>query len=895
MLHIKHVTKYYVKSKPVISDMNLSFPSKGLQVIVGKSGCGKTTLLNMIGTMDQDYIGSIELDGVELSTLSYKKMCDYRNYQSAFIFQINSLFEHLTVEQNIRLVLDLQNNDTDIASILEKVGLGGFEKKKVKYLSGGERQRVGIARAIAKDSKIILADEPTSALDSKNGHRIFALLKEISKEKLVIIVTHDTKKAFQYADRIVKLVDGRVVEDITNATVEGEVQLPKKKASKPRLLTPIYWYQTFRSLLIHIFVVLLFSLALIVVNVAVEQAKVKKEYEVYDTTQVANTSPLRMFATHEANQLDLYHVVKANETDKPYTYFQETTVRKGELSQSDVETLSQSLSDYNIHYSDPYYGKIMVKDLSKMLKYSESYNGIYYYWNEPQRTQYDYVIYNEANEYNLLFGREIESTDEIMVTDTFADEYLLRNARDNSDLSVLLDEEVTVLDPYALVNTYYYHLEKPFKVVGIIETNQLQYYYYNYQSKTYNLLDNIVQQNRTDPYMNPAFFQPYGYIVTMDYLDAYSTTKLYQQNLQMDQISYQGYPINRSQVAAFTGYDDYKGISTYEDNLAIDRSSRIIAVDYSKIDGETNSLSGNQIILTSRFARDVFPDKDLSTTAKIQAEFNNGINGSSIDLTFKGLQGEVTYTFEVVGISVNAWTHYFYVSEDIFAALDNFNHPVHTPSITIGLEGVKAGKRIDLVELLYEQGYVLIPVNQAPGVYMEFVPTQGEIELVDDEGFSEVVNMNVFHLFSDYYNNDLMNASNYLLEILDSIHVFVIIMAVLLSLGFLFLKEKRQGAYTKRLTAMGVQTKQVFLMNVINYCFMAIAIGVLTYIGTSLAINYFNQTFVLQIADVETIGVFNRIRLLLTNSSVITALIAGTLVFLFGLITASSFVQYYKK
>ncbi|MFA6890070.1 MAG: ABC transporter ATP-binding protein, partial [Bacilli bacterium] len=383
MLHIRHVTKYYVKSKPVISDMNLSFPSTGLNVIVGKSGCGKTTLLNMIGTMDQDYIGSIELDGLELSALNYRKMSEYRNYQSAFIFQINSLFEHLTVEENINLALNLQGKTTDIASILERVGLKGFAQRKVKALSGGERQRVGIARALAKDAKIILADEPTSALDSKNGHKIFALLKEISQDRLVIVVTHDVKKASIYADRMVRLVDGRVIEDTVVNNLTKEAVVIKKKVIKPKLLWPIFRFQFIRTLFINLFITLLLSASLAVVNIAKEQEVIKLEYERFYAGEEVEFNALEALSTHVANEIDHYNVVKAIETDKPYTYFQEVSTRNGGLTPEDHTILENMLSGYNIHYGNAEYGNIMIDGAIKQLKYNESYNGIVYYWYEP--------------------------------------------------------------------------------------------------------------------------------------------------------------------------------------------------------------------------------------------------------------------------------------------------------------------------------------------------------------------------------------------------------------------------------------------------------------------------------------------------------------------------------
>ena len=210
MIEIKNLHKSYRRGKEIIPNLNLSFGETGLTMIVGKSGCGKTTLLNIVGAMDLDFEGQVSIDGLDLKEASYKEIVDYRNFTSAFVFQKNSLFEFLTVEENLKLCMNIQNNTADISEALEKVGLKGFERKKVKSLSGGEKQRVAIARALIKNCKIIFADEPTSALDTKNAHKIFQLFKEISKDKLVVLVTHERSIADFFADRILKISDGNV-------------------------------------------------------------------------------------------------------------------------------------------------------------------------------------------------------------------------------------------------------------------------------------------------------------------------------------------------------------------------------------------------------------------------------------------------------------------------------------------------------------------------------------------------------------------------------------------------------------------------------------------------------------------------------------------------------------
>lgn len=893
MLKISHVTKYYVRSKPVISDLNLSFPDTGLHIIAGKSGCGKTTLLNLIGTMDQDYIGSIALDGMELSTLSYRKMVDYRNYQSAYIFQINSLFEHLSVEENIKLVLDLQGKDHNISDVLEKVGLKGFEKKKVKSLSGGERQRVGIARAIAKDTKIVLADEPTSALDSKNGHKIFALLKEISKDRLVIIVTHDIKKATQYADRMIRLVDGRVVEEINYSESNGQVKKLKKEPSKTGFLWPIFRFQFVRTIIVNLFITLLLTAALTVTNIAREQELIKNEYTEFYEKDNTQFNALRSLSSHVANNMDMYNVVKAIETDKPYTYFQEVSTRKGGLDLADQSKLAKLLGDNNIHYGNAEYGDIIINDISKQYKMSESYNGIVYYWSEPQRTPFTYYLYNSNNNYDLLSGTTPQESNEMLITDTVADSYLRRNGLDASDLSVLVGEELTIYDIYGQASSCYLYIEKPLVISGIIKTSQLQYYYYDYQAKLYNLLDGIVQQTVQDPYMNSALFQPYGYIVTMNHLDSYLTNHYYEEGLTFNAIIYQENNLNRQlTTTTFHGFYDYKGIRSYIDNLTLDVSNRLLIYDASQI--TKNNLSANQIIITRNFANYLFPELEIFSDQAAKNKFNL-INGTEITLSFESVNGKKDVTLEIVGIAKSTYNSYFYISEEMYSELHYHKKLITYPSVTVGLENTSARERIKIIDKLYKNGYVLVPVSMAPGVWSEFVPTQGEVVLVDDEGFEEETNISIHNLFSTFYNTQSMNDTNATLEIVSSISAFVLIMSIVLSLGFVYLKERRQRDYTLRLTALGVSTSKITWMNLVNYVLIAIFAGVLSIYATRFIINLVNSSFVLAIQDIDNVGYIHRIRILFTDASYIRSTLAAVTILIIGIITASVFVQKNKK
>lgn len=220
MIELKNVTKKY-KSKQgsdtiALNEINLTLGEKGMIFITGKSGCGKSTLLNILGCLDQKTSGEISIFGENIDSFDEKKKDAYRNSCIGFVFQEFYVLDKYNVSENIELALELKGEPKEdkVEKILEKFDLKQIEKRKINELSGGQKQRVAIARALIKNPSIILADEPTGNLDTTSGKQIFDYLKEISKEHLVVVVSHDLENANNYADRIITLEDGKVKEDI---------------------------------------------------------------------------------------------------------------------------------------------------------------------------------------------------------------------------------------------------------------------------------------------------------------------------------------------------------------------------------------------------------------------------------------------------------------------------------------------------------------------------------------------------------------------------------------------------------------------------------------------------------------------------------------------------------
>lgn len=233
MLELKNLKKVYVTKGNVevraLDDVSIKFPETGMIFLLGKSGSGKSTLLNVTGGLDRPDDGEIIVKGRSSRDFSGSDFDSYRNTYIGFIFQEYNVLSEFTVEDNIGLALELQGKPKDkkaISELLEQVDLEGLGKRKPSTLSGGQKQRVAIARALIKNPEIIMADEPTGSLDSNTGKQVFDTLKKLSKEKLVIVVSHDREFANTYADRIIELKDGKVISDVTR-TAKGEIDANK--------------------------------------------------------------------------------------------------------------------------------------------------------------------------------------------------------------------------------------------------------------------------------------------------------------------------------------------------------------------------------------------------------------------------------------------------------------------------------------------------------------------------------------------------------------------------------------------------------------------------------------------------------------------------------------------
>lgn len=240
MLELKDICKRYVTqsfTQVALDNVNLSFRDNEFVAILGPSGSGKTTMLNVIGGLDHFDSGDLLIDGISTKDFHDRDWDAYRNNRIGFVFQSYNLIPHQTILENVELALTLTGvghaeRRQRAREALEKVGLGEHVNKRPSQLSGGQMQRVAIARALINDPEIVLADEPTGALDSTTSVQVMDLLKEVARDRLVIMVTHNPELAYQYATRIVNLADGKITDDSDPFDAAGAARREAKPTRK---------------------------------------------------------------------------------------------------------------------------------------------------------------------------------------------------------------------------------------------------------------------------------------------------------------------------------------------------------------------------------------------------------------------------------------------------------------------------------------------------------------------------------------------------------------------------------------------------------------------------------------------------------------------------------------
>ena len=333
MLEIIGLNKDYIQNKTrifILKNINITFPNKGLVFILGKSGSGKTTFLNLLGGLDFPTSGEIYFNN---TLLIKEKTENYRNYNVGFIFQDFNLLDSLNVYENVALSLQLQNkeNKEAILKILEKLEIKHLKLRKIKELSGGEKARVGIARALVKNPYIILADEPTGNLDEITGEKVLKILKEISKEKLVIVVTHDEISAQKYGDYSYYLENGTINNNISkDSLIDSKFPIishTSKLSLKDILKLSKLLFKKNKWKYFIIFIILIINLTLFTISYFIPQININKTH--------AETLSL-----NNKNEITIYKQIKNYTPNANISSF----------NNAELETITKDLKQNNYQY-----------------------------------------------------------------------------------------------------------------------------------------------------------------------------------------------------------------------------------------------------------------------------------------------------------------------------------------------------------------------------------------------------------------------------------------------------------------------------------------------------------------------------------------------------------------
>ncbi len=440
-----------------LKSINLTFPDKGMVFITGVSGTGKSTLLNIIGGLDTFDEGDIIIDGVSLKNFKEKDINNYRNSYVGFVFQEFNLIEEYNIKENIRLGCNKEIEENKIGEILEKVNLKGLENRKPNTLSGGQRQRVSIARALVKEPKLLLCDEPTGQLDKETSKTIFEILKEISKESLVIVVSHDEENAKKYADEIIKIEDG-IANNKEEEIKENDFTLEEFKLTKKNYITLANGF--LRSKITRLIIAMIISIMVFVM------IGVSDTISSYDK----NKAILESLYENDNRYVPFNKEVKVNDE-----------IHYLNLNDDDVEILTNKLKNYEYDLIYNFMNGLKIKT-----KETINFND-YYYKNEISGTcEINSELINRYN-LELIAGRLPNDYNEIVITKYIYEMYKKYGYSNGSDSTDILSYE-------DILNKTIKYEYKDYKIVGILDTKLNKNYF--------SILENYIYESENEEKMS---------------------------------------------------------------------------------------------------------------------------------------------------------------------------------------------------------------------------------------------------------------------------------------------------------------------------------------------------------------------------------------------------------
>ena len=876
MIELRNICKiYFTKSNKVtaLDNINLSFPSSGMHFILGKSGSGKTTLLNILSSCDYPTSGEVLFDNKLVSSFKEKELCELRNSSIGFIFQDFSLIEDLNVYENIALSLELQNkkvtnNDVDV--VLKKVGLDGLGKRKINELSGGQKQRVAIARAIIKNPYVILCDEPTGSLDSATSKEIFSLLKEISLNTLVIVVSHDQEASEKYGDRIIELQDGKIISSL----YKNEITNKKRKIDVHKHMMSIK--ARFKLAFINLKkkpIRLLVSLLLIISSITLlgfsSSISINKRNEsILDAMMKDNMSYI---------SLNKYQVGKMEE---------DRYIHQVKMNDSDISLIKEKtkITDYNIIY--PFFESEIKNYQENHIPFSnyeiKKINGF------VEFNQDDLSLYN----FSLLEGHLPETEDEVCITYyQYSLFYVYGYQRfDNiitspsqkdllGQILYLYDEETATGKDFIIsgiidtsLNTNRYNeknLEKNIvssnEFIFMMETSlhnvvylQKGYYQNHFQNRNVNELSS---------YTNYAEIKNDSYdlrFYNIKSIDAFNNRKIYffddKVTLQNNEMAF---PISLVipyfdevfstyvKKYAFTIYEQYKELLTsYNPSW----SSYLDYYDYLV----ASSYCDEEYILITK--------DELITNAIRSYDENYNISLLLDKLTFKinGLPYYQTKNIKVTGLYINSLEE-----EHLLITASSFFNEI----------------KQDLGSIIYDYKYISTPFLNSKKENLSLININLEKIKEDNPSFTkydeeEIYQYSYFDFSNEYtYSYDAINGT---LSSFKNIFSYIGLGLILFSLVFIYyyfsgvILESKKNIGIER--AMGAKKKEIFSIFLIQNILLILLIIFFSSISTLFVINLTNSYLITKISSLISVMNFSYKPILLILCTSVLAVIGGTII-----------------
>ena len=664
MIELKGIKKVYKNKNGVsttaLNNVNLKFGESGLDFILGKSGSGKSTLLNIIGGLDNYSDGSMIINGKPTSDFSEKNWDAYRNTYIGFIFQEYNLLDSYTVEKNIKLAMKLQNKScstSDILKALKLVGLGDILKKKTYELSGGQKQRVAIARALIKNPKIILADEPTGNLDSESSAEVFKVLKKLSKEKLIIVVSHDEKSAKQYADRLIRISDGIIESDSNFEDIENDKSLNLVNAKFPFLYSVKMGIENlfhkkirlFFSMISIILCLVCFGIMISTFNIDINDEYIK---------MFEKKGPTDIYIKKYKNKVDhekvLFESVRhAFDSNQSFSLYPET-------KDLDDEFLNEVSNKTNMKWLGEYSAVNNFDTLhwTYMSKISDS-DPIYYYTDlndESDVANIKFVVYdNQLLEKEKMIGKIPENEYEIVISNYIADQIIYKGILSKKHLNDSKTEKYKPSNYEEIINndTYVNLGDMMYvKIVGIIDYNDVLSKYMslkNIKATTLWDMNDNKEQKRIEELYSKLENNINNFLVRV-YVDRSFIDKL---NLKKNNISNLSTKLSYNdklyQVDRFAYFNEEKTVYSKNEIIKLNNlNSNNIVINTYILNEITNGDYNKKLekyILDSNDSSSEFLKKYINDNNIIGSEIKSSINNEKIYNDISNFKG-----YNIVGI-----------------------------------------------------------------------------------------------------------------------------------------------------------------------------------------------------------------------------------------------------